>query len=200
MNNPMKTSIYLLLGIMLFATSLNAQSKRSGLSVDEAMKKFPGFTTQQMQQLFKAKKYYPIPLPTWIPAGFKVEEILTLVGPKIKQEDKVLNITYSKKIANGKKQAFTIEAGIDGIGDLPYEHTHIVKTALEEVYLCYEPIDDAGVKPIKKYVRTQWFDCDGTAYAYGSVGGMPRSPAGQVMISIADTKKIIGSLQKLPKD
>ncbi len=196
----MKTCIIwcFLFAALVSCSGVYAQHSKedSKTALEIALKRFPGFDTAQMRLLLIAHKHYCIPLPTWLPEGFSVEKVVTRIGKTVKQENKELYITYSKQLSNGKKQSFTIEAGIDGIGDLLYQTTHTIKSQPDLIGLCYEPRDETGTKTLKRYVRSQWFDCNGTAYAYGSCLGASGRSGYFVMISLADTKKILASLQK----
>lgn len=180
------------------AQSQKPKSADPKAAVGVALNKFPGFDSSQMRQMLRAKREYCIPLPTWIPAGFKVEKVITKIGAKVNPDDREVYVVYARKTDKGKKQSFTIDAGIGGIGDLPYSPTHIIKSAIGEIELCYEPKDDDNNgKPMKRYVRSHWFDCNNTAWAYGSVRGASFEDNKTVMISIDDTKKILESLQRL---
>lgn len=137
------------------------------------------------------------PLPTWLPDGFKIEKVVVKTGVNVDPMEQGIFITYRKKLPNGKKQAFILEGAIDGIGDLMYMSTHIVRSSLGEIGLCYEPKDEDNNKKLYDYVRTQWFDCNGTAWAYGSCKGRGNKYGNTAMIPIAETKKILASLQQL---
>ncbi len=195
----------LLLLFVCFAVTLTASAQNPKQNAPDtktmlgvALNKFPGFDSSQMRQMLRAKRKYCIPLPTWIPAGFKAEKIITKIGAKVNPDDREVYVVYARKTDKGKKQSFTIDAGIGGIGDLPYSPTHTIKSAIGEIELCYEPKDDENAgKPMKHYVRSHWFDCNNTAWAYGSVRGASFEDNKTAMISIDDTKKILESLQRL---
>ncbi|MCD6010712.1 MAG: hypothetical protein K0Q79_574 [Flavipsychrobacter sp.] len=192
------TTSILLLTIILSATyAQQKQRTDTKVAIGQALQKFPGFDTTSMQKLVAIKKKYGIPLPTWIPDGFKVEKVSVKVNGKFDPMDQGIAITYSKKLPDGKKQSFIFEGAIDGIGDLLYQHTHIIKSALGEIELCYEPKDEDNSKTLKNYVRTQWFDCNGTAWAYSSCKGIGSKSGNTTMIPIDETKKILASLQQL---
>ncbi len=199
----MQKQLLLLLISISVTLTVSAQSKSPKTTdpkaaVGAALIKFPGFDTSQMQQLLRAKRKYCVPLPTWIPAGFKVEKVITKIGAKVKPDDHEVYVVYARKTDKGKKQSFTIEAGLGGIGDLPYTPTHTIKSAMGEIELCYEPKDeDDNNKPIKRYVRSHWFDCNNTAWAYGSVRGASYEDNKTEMISVEDTKKILASMKRL---
>lgn len=191
---------YLVIFIVLSHATASAQAKTKAdwhTAVGTAMHKFPGFDTTQMKQLYFARKQNCIALPTWLPDGFKIEKVQVKTGKNVLPEDQGIFIVYSKTLPGGKKQSFIIEGAIDGIGDLLYKPTHIIKSALGDIELCYEPKDEDDNKTLKKYVRTQWYDCNGTAWAYGSNNGANVRLRNTVMISIDETKKILASLQKL---
>ena len=126
---------------------------------------FPGLSEAQKQQLLNTK--IAMPLPTWIPDGYSVSNIVTKTGKSIKIENKVLIITYGKKLNNGHTIEFKIDAGFDGIGDLPYEGNQAIKSKVGNIYLYYEPFDeDADGKKIKQYglIMTEWFDIKNLAF------------------------------------
>ncbi len=195
----MKYSIHLFFIIVLAFTSRPAnsyaQQKAAGAEV-KAMHRFPGFTAAQMSVLLQAKSRYPIPLPTWLPAGFKVDKIIAKVDKQVRIEDQVLEIYYIKQLPNGKHQRFVMRAGIDGIGDMVYTPTDEIKTVFGEVQLGYEPKDFDG--PVKNWVATDWFDVGHTAWSYGSNFIVDDGKDKRlVMIPKSDTKKIIASLRRL---
>lgn len=186
-----------LAAVFFTITSAQVRKDKNEIMATAAMKRFPGFTTSQMVQLIKAGKQYSIPLPTWIPTGFKAEKVVTKIDAKVPLEDQELYVIYTKALPGGKKQGFIFEAGIEGIGDLLYEHTHIIQSKLGEIELCYEPKDEEGKKKLKHYVRTQWFQCDSTSWAFGSGKGMSSKKNNIEMVSLEDAKKILASLEKL---
>lgn len=195
----MKYTIHLFLIAALAFTGLPvntyAQQKATDATI-KAMHRFPGFTAAQMATLQRAKSRYPIPLPTWLPAGFKVDKIIAKVDKQIRIEDQVLEIYYIKQLPNGRHQRFVMRAGIDGIGDMVYTPTDEIKTAFGKVQLGYEPKDFD--EQVKNWVCTDWFDVGHTAWSYGSNGIADNSrDKNLVMISRSDTKKIIASLQRL---
>ena len=97
---------------------------------------FPGLSEKQKQQLLNTR--IAIPLPTWIPDGFAVTNIVTKTGKSIKLEDKVYTVTYAKKLPNVNSIKFSVEAGFDGLGDLPYEGSETIKSKVGDIYLYYE--------------------------------------------------------------
>src|SRR5688572_22949440 len=104
-------------------------------------KRFPGISRGQFEQLRTAKKVMALPLPTWLPAGFKMEKIEMKVGARIPIQDRVLNIIYSRPAANGKMQRFALEAGFDGLGDIGFDATRTLRSPVGRIELIYEPID-----------------------------------------------------------
>ena len=158
--------------------------------------RFPGVSDFQSQQLDQAKKITPIPLPTWIPAGFRVEKIQIKLGSMVSLENKELVIIYSRKLATGKVQRFSFEAGFDGIGGLPYDSTKIIPSAVGKIDLMYEPQDLDGAGKLKNFAMTDWFNVGKTAFHYNGMHGAAENDASQVMISLADTEKILRSLQR----
>jgi hypothetical protein len=160
---------------------------------------FPGITDAQKQQLLNTK--IPVPLPTWIPEGYTVTNIITKTGRAIKIQNKVLSITYSKKITGGKPMEFRIEAGFDGIGDLMYEG-ETVKSKVGNITLCYEPYEEDGEgKKIKQYgfIQTEWFDIKNLAFCviFGMHSENEKINRTRPKISKADAKKVLQSMQVL---
>ncbi|MDQ6722870.1 MAG: hypothetical protein M3Z01_01210, partial [Thermoproteota archaeon] len=94
----MKKIIYLIL-LILSAISVSAQNKII----------FPGLSEIQLQKIVNTK--IPVPLPTWIPEGYSVTNIITKTGRQVKLENKTFRITYGKKSTDGKLLEFKIEAG-----------------------------------------------------------------------------------------
>ncbi len=63
---------------------------------------FPGLSQSQKQKLLSTKN--KVPLPTWVPQGFVVTSVVANTGKSIKIENKVLTVTYNKKLDNGSLQ------------------------------------------------------------------------------------------------
>lgn len=159
--------------------------------------RFPGVSARQLQQLNTAKRSTPLPLPTWVPAGFTIEKIEMKLGPRVRIENKVLVIVYSRRLPNGKAQRFAFEAGFEGLGDLPYDTTSSVRSAIGPIDIAYEPPDlDEGGKKVKNFVMTQWFNVGKTPFHYDGMYGAETENRSLAMISLADTRKILGSLQR----
>ncbi len=157
---------------------------------------FPGLTAASKKQLATAKKSTAFALPTWLPEGFAISQVHSVLGPKVKLEDKQLIIVYSRKLPNGGLQRFAIEAGFDGIGDLMYEGGKKLKTPIGSVHLYYQPKDDDG-KKLDDFAMTEWFTVGSTAYHYiGTYGTEEEGSDSLVMISLADTEKILRSLKR----
>ena len=188
--------------LLVFSIAVSAQQP-SKAAVQAALKKFPGVDTSQMEQLIAAKRVVTIALPTWVPAGFKVEEINARVGRAVALEDREFVIVYSRTLQNGKTQRFALEAGLDGIGGLPYDVTKTLRSPVGAIDLMYEPRDyDDDGKPadkIKNYVYTEWFKVGNrTDWHYVGMYGAPEEgDPGIAMISLADTERILRSMTRL---
>lgn len=176
---------FLFLSTVIVVTALTTQAQSA----------FPGISKAQMTKLSAAKKVTPIALPTWLPAGFKLEEINSKLGRGVKVYERELVIVYSRDVSGGKKQRFSIEAGFDGIGDLMFEPTKTLKTGVGSVILVYQPKDDDG-KIVTDYAMTEWFEVGKTAFHYNGWHGEENDPS-LAMISLADTEKILRSLKRL---
>lgn len=160
---------------------------------------FPGLSEGQKQKLLSTK--IPVPLPTWIPAGFSVTNMVTNTGKSVKIEDKVLSVTYGKKSANGRLLKFKIDAGFDGLGDLPYEGGEPVKSKVGNIWLYYEPIEEVDDGRKVKYVgfiQTEWFEVRGLAFHVSFIQSNDDDLNKRLpKISKADVKKILQSMQVL---
>jgi hypothetical protein len=160
-------------------------------------KRFPGVSAAQFQQLRTAKKTTPLPLPTWIPAGFKLEKIEMKLGPRVRIENRVLAIVFSRKLPNGKTQRFALEAGFEGLGDLPYDTTSSVRSPIGPIDIAYEPPDlDGEGRKEKNFVMTHWFNVGKTAFHYDGMYKAEPDDKTIAMISLADTRKILQSLTR----
>jgi hypothetical protein len=160
---------------------------------------FPGVSAAHRKTLTTAKRSTAIPLPTWVPAGFAIEKIEMKLGPRVKIEDKQLVIIYSRKLANGKMQRFSLEGGFDGLGGLPYDLTKTLTTPVGEIDLMYEPKDyDDESKKVKNFVMTEWFKVGRTDFHYNGMHGANEDAddPGIAMLSLADTEKILKSLRR----
>jgi len=169
-------------------------------AVKAAMKKFPGVSTAQMEQIIAAKRVMSIALPTWVPAGFKVEEIKARIGRAVALEDREFVVIYSRTLPSGKTQRFALEAGFDGLGGLPYDATKTLRSPVGQIDLMYEPKDlDDESKTLQNWVYTEWFKVGNrTDWHYiGMYGAPEEGDPGIAMVSRADTERILKSLTRL---
>jgi hypothetical protein len=193
-------ALLLLLALECCVCSCQTENTATNASAETAMKKFPGFTKPQMQQMLAAKEQNcipadmdagelatttggkcAIPLPTWLPDGFVVERINARLGKNLKVDSMAMSIVYSKKTDGGKKQTFMIEARFE-FGDMLYSEQTFVTSALGKVYLYYEPIDDTlgsdstrWGKKILNFVMSDYIVCDSAEYpkyVYMSMGDL----------------------------
>ena len=120
------------------------------------------------------------------------------LGPRVSLEHKQLVIVYSRKLANGKMQRFSLEAGFDGLGGLPYDLTKTLTTPVGQIDLMYEPPDlDDSSKKTKNFAMTEWFKVGRTDFHYDGRHGDPEGDDQNLaMISLADTEKILKSLRR----
>lgn len=163
----------------------------------QSEKRFPGVSAQQLQMLRLAKQITPLPLPTWLPDGFRVEKIDMRLGSMVEIQDRKLVIIYSRKLSSGKLQRFALEAGFEGLGDLPYDTTSTVRSALGDIDIAYQPPDlDEDGKKLDDFAMTHWFNVGKTAFHYDGMYGAQDKVKNLEMISLADTRKILQSLQR----
>ena len=194
----------LVFNLLLLLSSVAASAQQpSKAAVQAALKKFPGVDIAHMEQMIAAKRVMTIALPTWLPAGFKVEEIKARIGRAVALEDREFVVIYSRTLQNGKTQRFAFEAGFDGLGGLPYDVTKTLRSPVGAIDLMYEPKDfDEDGKPadkIKNYVYTEWFKVGNrTDWHYiGMYGAPEEGDPGIAMISLADTERILRSMTRL---
>lgn len=230
-----KTCIVLawILALTLTVVEARAGSADSAAQVSRAMKRFPGFEAKQLWHLLKSKEMNcvpsdldpkeraellratqgrcAIPLPTWLPEGFRAVYVNARLGEGTNSNNMALNITYIKKLPDGKKQVFTLEALFE-FGDIPYTRPKKVATHFGPVDLYYEPVDDSisadknnWGKKTPNYVITDLF-CASKAcyprYAYSSIAEEyvrmhMLTTKDFVMITEAETKKILASMELL---
>ncbi|MEO8648725.1 MAG: hypothetical protein ABI539_06130 [Acidobacteriota bacterium] len=158
---------------------------------------FPGLSPYNREVLNAARQITPIPLPTWIPAGFTVEKVNVKLGSTVAIEDRVLAVIYSRKLENGKIQRFSIEAGFEGLGDLPYDSTSSVRSAVGRIDIAYQPPDlDGNGTKINDFAMTHWFNVAKTAFHYDGMYGAKPNDRRHAMITLADTRKILASLKR----
>jgi hypothetical protein len=176
----------------LLALTLTLFTCAAGL----AQTSFPGLTAQTKKELATTKRSVAFALPTWLPAGFTLSQVHSVVGKKVKIEDKQLILVYSRELSNGKLQRFAFEAGFDGIGDHMYEGARILRTPIGKMQLFYQPKDEDG-KKIADLAITEWFEVRGTAFHYMDRYGTDEEGGDRLtMISLADTEKILRSLKR----
>jgi hypothetical protein len=160
---------------------------------------FPGLSAAQKQKILQTK--IAVPLPTWIPAGFSVTNIVAKIYKSIKIENKILTITYGKKLVNNHVLQFKIDAGFDGLGDLPYEGGESIKSKIGDIWLYYEPFEeDMDGRKVKQsgFIQTEWFDVYDLAFHVVFIQSENESLNKKLpKISKADVKKILQSMQVL---
>ncbi len=178
----MKRSLSIFAAIFLLAAVAAAQRTT-----------FPGLTPAAKKELDAAKRSLAFPLPTWLPAGFEIAAVESNLGRKVKIEDKVFSVTYRRTLKDDKEQSFSITAGFDGIGDLMYDGARTLRTGVGRVYLLYQPLDEDG-KKMPNFAMTEWFSVGKTAFHYN--GNVDSEDESLVMISLADTEKILRSLKR----
>ncbi|NOT46855.1 MAG: hypothetical protein HOP17_03770, partial [Acidobacteria bacterium] len=125
----------------------------------QAEKRFPGISSDMHLEILRsAKQMTAVPLPTSLPSGFKLEKIDVNLGSEVPLEKKKLVIIYSRRLPDGKTQRFALEAGFEGLGDLPYDTTKSVRSAVGQIDIAYEPPDLEGTgKKTENFVMTHWF-------------------------------------------
>lgn len=192
---------FFVMGMLMLSLCAAVSAQSNAAAVNAAMKKFPGVPKANMEEMIAAKRVMQIALPTWVPAGFKIEDIKSRIGRGVAIEDREFVIIYSRSLQNGKIQRFAFEAGFDGLGGLPYDVTKVIPSAVGKIDLMYEPKDlDDESKNLKFYVYTEWYQVGKTAFHYigyyGSANEEGEDPT-MAMISLADTEKILKSLQRL---
>jgi hypothetical protein len=160
-----------------------------------ASPRFPGISVAQHKALAAAKRSLAFPLPTWVPDGFLVEDIRLKVGPRVKTEDKEFIVVYSRRLASGKIQRFSIEAGFDGLGDLPYEDRTRVRTPVGSIWLVYDPRDDDGQRT-NDFAMTEWFKVGRHNFHYDGMYGHREGDTSLAMITRDETVRILRSLQR----
>ncbi len=161
---------------------------------------FPGLSEKHKQQLLNTR--IAIPLPTWIPDGFAVTNIVTKTRKSIKPEDKIYSVTYEKKLSNGNSLKFSVDAGFDGLGDLPYDGSETIKSKVGNIYLYYEPYEeDMNGKKVKAFgfIMTEWFNINKLAFhlSFNSQNPNDKPDPTKPKISKADVKKILQSMEVL---
>jgi hypothetical protein len=181
----MKRNLLTLAFIFALAGALSAQAGA-----------FPGINAQMRKELATVKRAVGFPLPTWLPAGFRMTHVHKNLGRRVKIEDRQLVIVYTRHLRNGRLQRFAIDAGFDGLGDLMYDGRRLVRTGVGPVSLLYQPKDDEG-KRMPDFAMTEWFDVGNTAFRYdGMYGTEELGGSGLTMISLSDTERILKSLRR----
>jgi len=186
----------LLLAVFIAAVSVSAIGQVTKSKVAAAMAKFPGVERSDMEALLTAKIAVGIALPTWLPTGFTLEKIQSRIGRNVSLDDREFIVIYSRKLDNGKRQRFALEAGFDGLGGLPYDTTKTIRTPVGPIDLMYEPKDEDGNKQ-KNYVITEWFTVGKNAVHYLGTYGDGEDDKSVTIISLTDTEKILRSLNRL---
>lgn len=189
-------TIAFLLVVSVMAVSAQDPTKAQ---IDTAMRRFPTVPQPYIEAMLTAKRVMSIALPTWLPLGFKFEKAKIRLGADVAMEDREFVVIYFRT-EGGKTQRFALEAGFDGLGGLPYDVTHVIQSGVGQIDLMYEPKDlDDEKKVLKNYVYTEWFKVrKRTDWHYiGMYGAPEEGDPGIEMISLADTQRILKSLQSL---
>lgn len=176
---------------------LPAFAQVSNAKVRAAMAKFPGIERSDMETLITAKTAVGIALPTWLPKGFTLEKIRSRIGRRVSLDDREFIIIYSRQLPNGKKQRFALEAGFDGLGGLPYDVTKTISSPVGQIDLMYEPPDPDSAQRLRNFSMTEWFTVGRNAVHYDGMYGSADGDAAQTMLTLAETEKILRSLNRL---
>ena len=125
-------------------------------TVQAAMRRFPTVPEPYMEAMIAAKRVMSIALPTWLPPGFKFEKLQARIGSEVSLDDREFVVVYSRT-QGGKTQRFALEAGFDGLGGLPYDNPKIVRSAVGQIDLYYEPKDLDDEMRIKNATVNSFF-------------------------------------------
>ncbi len=167
---------------------------------------FPGINAANKKKLLATG--YSIPLPTYIPAGFKLDTIILANLRSGNNEEKTLLVRYEKKINDSTYQSFHIDAGFDGLGSLWYKG-ETVNSAVGKIYMYYQPLEEAEAgqkpEPVMDLVGTEWFTVKGTAFHVFCIlsEDYPPQEGDEVEyyrylpVSKAEFKKVLASLKIL---
>ena len=168
---------------------------------------FPGINAANKKKLLATG--YSIPLPTYIPAGFKLDTIiLANLTKSARNDEKTLIVRYEKKINDSTYQSFHIDAGFDGLGSLWFKG-ETVNSAVGKIYMYYQPLEEAeaGQKPerVMDLVGTEWFTVKGTEFHVFCMVSEDYPPEESdeadyyryIPISKAEFKKVLASLKVL---
>lgn len=172
---------------------------------------FPGLRPADKKKLLATGM--KIPLPTWIPEGFKLDTFELKTSKSIPVQDRILNVQYTKKINDSTWQSFMVEAGFDGLGSLWYDRENIQSAVgkIEMYYQPYEEEDDNGKKEKQEHlISTEWFEVSHISFhvlnivtipggEFEAVGDEDESEDKYQFVAISkdDFKKILQSLQVL---
>ena len=117
---------------------------------------FPGLNSAAKKKLLASG--IKMPLPTWLPEGFKIDTFETNAGKSVRTSDKVLYVQYSKKLNDSTWQSFMVEAGFDGIGSLSYDK-ETIQSPVGKIELYYQPYEEINGKKEKQehLISTEWF-------------------------------------------
>ena len=171
---------------------------------------FPGLKPTDKKKLLASGMM--IPLPTWLPEGFKLDTFEVKTSKNIPVQDKMLYVQYTKKVNDSTWQSFMVEAGFDGLGSLGYP-PETIQSAVGKIDLYYQPYE-TGVTGKKEkqedMISTEWFEINKVAYHVFCIVTMPggefealgdedegESKYQYKAINKDDFKKILQSLQVL---
>ena len=171
---------------------------------------FPGIKSADKKKLLANGMM--IPLPTWLPEGFKLDTFEIKTSKSIPVQDKILYVQYTKRVNDSTWQSFMVEAGFDGIGNLGYA-PETIQSPVGKIDLYYQPYETsvAGKKEKQEdMISTEWFEINKTAFHVFCIVTMPGGEFEALgdedeqeykyqykAISKDDFKKILQSLQVL---
>lgn len=171
---------------------------------------FPGLKPQHKKILLASGM--KIPLPTWLPEGFKLDTLEVKTSKAIPVLDRILYVQYTRKVNDSTWQSIMVEAGFDGLGSLWYKRES-VSSAVGKIEMYYQPLEemDGGKKEKQEdIVTTEWFEVNKISFHVFSIVTMPggefeaigdEDDSGEkynfIPVSKADFKHILQSLQIL---
>lgn len=162
---------------------------------------FPALKAAHKKQLLATG--YKIPVPTYIPAGFAIDTVITKTGKNIDPEDKILFIQYTKKLTDGTYQGFYIDAGFDGLGSLWYK-SETIQSAVGKIEMYYQPFEEMeeGQKPerVMDLIGTEWFTINNTEFHVYSIVSAALSEEDEEMEMEADEEFDNRKFVPIPKE
>ena len=117
-----------------------------------------------------------IPLPNWLPEGFKLDTFEVKTSKSIPVQDKMLYVQYTKKVNDSTWQSFMIEAGFEPDLESIWHNPEILQSPIGQIGFYYQPYEqtsDGKKKKQEDMISTEWVEINKVAFHVFCIVTMP---------------------------